>query len=755
MGITSPYEWLARFVNAHPVSTGLTILLVLLIALYGASSLTMETGMSTYVDENTERGMLLKKYVSSFQSDSILVLIESDDVLSTVSIAFLERMEDEFRSEPHVTKVTGVADMLASANAGVIPASKAEIERAMGILPAEISSRLVPSPSMTIVSVELEPGLSRDAQFSLLDSMNARLRVMDIPPGTTVTITGNPAFSQQMMKEMSTSMSTLLLAAMLLMILAVGILFGHVRYRLISVLIVAAGLILTFGIMGLAGMKISMVVIGAFPVLIGIGIDYAIQFHSRFDEEVRASSIGEAVRTTITKTGPQVLYAMLATSMGFLALWISPIPMVRDFGIVCIIGLCCCYLTALVMLPTLFSLLKYRPPSNAGDTSTGSREKNTQVMEKYNLLVGRVARRVASNPVPIILAIGLVAFIGIQMDSTIPISTDEKTFVPPEMPAKIQLEKVARAMGPSSSISVYIRGDGLLTPDGISWIDGFQKYEEGHNSRITGSTSIVNFITLYNGGELPKDERTIREVLESVPEAMRERYINGYSDAVIEFSTTEMESDVAMATLEQVQKDLEWYRPPIGITARVTGMTEMFTNLIREISSSKTRMTIFAFGLIFLFLLIVYRRIGYAITPLVPIVLIVGWNGLVMYVLGIDYTPLTATLGSLTIGVASEYTILIAERAHEERGKGFPLIDAIQRSVGQIGTAITVSGMTTVFGFSALIFSAFNLIKNFGMVTVITVGLTLLGAILVMPAVLSLVGHLEMRGEERGRGPSV
>ncbi|MDH7594306.1 MAG: hydrophobe/amphiphile efflux-3 (HAE3) family transporter [Methanomicrobiales archaeon] len=750
----SPYDGLARLVNAHPVSTGLVILVMLLIALYGASSLTMETGMSTYVDENTERGMLLKNYVSSFQSDSILVLIESDDVLSPISIGLLERLEDEFRSEPHVTKVTGVVDLLISANMGVVPGSKAEIDSAMGRIPAEVSSRLVPSPSMTIVSVELEPGLSRDAQFSLLDSMNARLRVMDAPPGTTVTVTGNPAFSQQMMKEMGTSMSTLLLMAMVLMILAVGILFSHVRYRLLSVLIVAAGLILTFGIMGLAGMKISMVVIGAFPVLIGIGIDYAIQFHSRFDEEARASPIGDAVVTTITKTGPQVLYAMLATSMGFLALWISPIPMVRDFGIVCIIGLFCCYLAALVIVPTMFILLKYRPRANADQTLPDRGDKSMQAMESYNLFVGKVARRVASNPIPIILVIGLVAFIGIQMDSTIPISTDEKTFVPPEMPAKIQLEKVSRAMGPSSSISMYVRGDGLLTPDGIAWIDGFQRYEQEHNSRITGSSSIVNYIALYNGGELPKDERTIRDVLESIPEATKKRYISGYSDAVIEFSMKEMESDVAMATLEQIQRDLEWYRPPVGITARVTGMTEMFTNLIREISSSKSRMTLLAFGLIFMFLLLVYRHIGRSITPVIPIVLIVGWNGLVMYILGIDYTPLTATLGSLTIGVASEYTILIAERAYEERTKGLSMLDAIHKSVGQIGTAITVSGLTTVFGFSALIFSAFNLIKSFGMVTVITVGLTLLGAIVVTPAVIALIDWMEERRRSDAGIPS-
>ncbi|WP_062396846.1 MMPL family transporter [Methanogenium cariaci] len=50
--------------------------------------------------------------------------------------------------------------------------------------------------------------------------------------------------------------------------------------------------------------------------------------------------------------------------------------------------------------------------------------------------------------------------------------------------------------------------------------------------------------------------------------------------------------------------------------------------------------------------------------------MIVGWNAVIMYVLGLEYNILTATLGAMTIGVASEYTILIMERYDEERERG-------------------------------------------------------------------------------------
>jgi predicted RND superfamily exporter protein len=213
----------------------------------------------------------------------------------------------------------------------------------------------------------------------------------------------------------------------------------------------------------------------------------------------------------------------------------------------------------------------------------------------------------------------------------------------------------------------------------------------------------------------------------------------------MEFSTLDMENEVAMSMLSQVDRDLAWHPPPPGVSASITGMGEMFTNLISEIAAGKTQMTILAFLLIFVFLLLVYRKFGPAITPVIPIMMIVGWNGLIMYVLGIDYTPMTATLGSMTIGVASEYTILIMERVHEEQARGLAPIPAIKRGVKQIGTAITVSGMTTVFGFAALTLSSFNIISNFGIVTVITVGFSLIGAIIVMPVILILTGRFEKK----------
>jgi predicted RND superfamily exporter protein len=95
-------------------------------------------------------------------------------------------------------------------------------------------------------------------------------------------------------------------------------------------------------------------------------------------------------------------------------------------------------------------------------------------------------------------------------------------------------------------------------------------------------------------------------------------------------------------------------------------------------------------------------------------------------------------MGAMTIGVAAEYCIMMVERIYEEMEHHDP-ITAVQNGTGKIGTAITVSGCATMCCFSALMFSNFPIISGFGMVTVLTMGCTLFGALVAVPATVSIV----------------
>ena len=160
--------------------------------------------------------------------------------------------------------------------------------------------------------------------------------------------------------------------------------------------------------------------------------------------------------------------------------------------------------------------------------------------------------------------------------------------------------------------------------------------------------------------------------------------------------------------------------------------------MMKALTTGRYEITIIGLILIFLTLLIIYRSFFRAFLPLIPIILIVGWSGGIMALFGMSYTPLTATLGALIMGIGTEFTILISERFEEEKLKTDNRNEAIKNAMSKMTKPILVSALTTMGGFSALIFSDFVILSNFGIMTVVNLSLALLSIIFVLPAVLAI-----------------
>lgn len=768
------FEGIARTINRRPAQVAVIVLALFVVALYGMSMLTMQTGWETYLDKNSEKGTIYADYAAKFQSDStIILIIEAPDPLNPDTLDYLDTLETELSQQQNIKSTLSVVDILKSANGGRIPGTRVEIDRIVNALPTETQERIAPSNVLTLVQVQLQEGLTTRAKESTLDNLASIVETTEKPPDVSVKISGSPAFSQQMSEGLASNVGILIGGAMILMIIVMGVLFAYVRYRFMPVLMVGIGLTVSLGLMGLAGIGLNMAVIGAFPVLIGLGIDYAIQFHARFDEEARKGSLEQAVFMTVTRTGPAVLYAMLATCMGFVAMFVSDMPMIRSFGMVAIIGIFTSYWVSCIGVPTLGLLLKYKPKEQKTDAcyavGTGAcdsiidqtasnvtparslaKGKNGMAGKKklnfsYGQLLTDVSVKIAKNPIPVLLIAAVIAIAGFQLDPMIAIQSNENTFVPSDMPAKINIDKVTRILGSTSTADFYVRGS-FTDLDTFRWIADFQDYELARHPELTGVTSIVTLVTSYNGGVLPATENELDAILATIPEAIKEEYLSGTTSGVIKFSTVDLEMDQKDTLKNQMIKDIAFLQPPAGIDIQPSGSFELYTTLMTSMSKSKELMTYLGFFLVFIFLVIVYRHL-HAVSPMVPIIFIVGWNAVMMYILDISYTPLTATLGSMTIGVAAEYTILVMERYAEEKERLHDSMAAIQESVHKIGTAITVSGLATFFGFSALCLSTFPIVSNFGITTLIAVAFSLLGAILIMPAVLSVMGRFEKPAE--------
>ena len=180
--------------------------------------------------------------------------------------------------------------------------------------------------------------------------------------------------------------------------------------------------------------------------------------------------------------------------------------------------------------------------------------------------------------------------------------------------------------------------------------------------------------------------------------------------------------------------------PPAGVTAQLAGLPVLAAQADQALSSSSHRLLTLLAGLIAvgLVLALVFRAIGRAVVPMVPIALATGWSALILYLIGIPLNPMSATLGALVIAISTEFSVLLSERFRQERAAGHDLSEALARTYRSTGAAVLASGVTAIVGFGVLIFSNITMLRDFGFVTLVDLTVSLGGVLLVLPAVLAL-----------------
>ena len=120
------------------------------------------------------------------------------------------------------------------------------------------------------------------------------------------------------------------------------------------------------------------------------------------------------------------------------------------------------------------------------------------------------------------------------------------------------------------------------------------------------------------------------------------------------------------------------------------------------------------------------------------------WSALVLFAIRVPLNPMSVTLGALVIAISTEFSVLLAERYRQERAAGHEPAEALARTYRSTGAAVVASGATAIAGFAVLVASDIRMLRDFGFVTVVDLGVSLLGVLVVLPAVLMLAERGEL-----------
>ncbi|MFB6280965.1 MAG: hydrophobe/amphiphile efflux-3 (HAE3) family transporter [Haloferacaceae archaeon] len=723
-----------RAIDRHTLAALLLAGLLLVAALGGAAQIRNVTGDEAFTADNPT----LSTFQETFDRAAIVVLVRGE-VTDPATVRAIDRFDARMSRVDDVTAVTGPADAVRR-EYGRVPGSEPRIRAVVG------------DPDFVLVTVLLDAGLTQEETRPVYADALAAADWARFPAGATVTVTGPPAFSAQLSQQIQRSTRQQLGLAVGLMIVALFFLFRGVRLRLLPVVAVFVGVVYTFGAIGYAGVPNSTLTSAVFPILIGLGIDYSVQFHQRYEEELAAAPPREALPRALGGIGPAVGVAMLAATLGFGATWASTreSPAFVWFAQTSIFGVLLTFLAALIVLVPALTLYARRRDDGASD-GAGARASpdggSPDPVGPMGRGLGRVARHTAARPGPVLAIALLLTGAGVGASTQLDALADPEEFIPDELPALLDLQQFRAASGGGAEVrfDVLVSGRALRHPETLRWMERFEAVAVGQ-PLIVGMETPADLVRRYNGGALPATRAGVDRALARAPAAERRRfYAEGHARIVV-IGARGMSTERTLSFIDNVRGAIAFSRPPSGVDADLTGTSVVSTPSIVEQIERRNVTTALGFAFVFALLLAYYRDPRKVVAPLVPMAFVVGWQGLYMHALGIRVSPLGASLGALTVGIGAEYTIIVMERYHEEvAAAGVTPPDAVETAAARVGKAITVSGMTTVFGFSALAASPFPIISDFGFLTVGVIFLTLVAALTTLPPTLVVVDRLGRR----------
>ncbi len=200
---------------------------------------------------------------------------------------------------------------------------------------------------------------------------------------------------------------------------------------------------------------------------------------------------------------------------------------------------------------------------------------------------------------------------------------------------------------------------------------------------------------------------------------------------------------IRLMGLDQQQKLIEAMRstlhPPAGVSASLVGLPVLAAQSGSQVASPWRRVETLLIGLaaVALVLALAFRgNLRRALTPLVPIVLASGWSALILFAVRVPLNPMSVTLGALVIAISTEFSVLLSERHRQERLAGHDTIEALRRTYRRTGAAVAASGVTAIAGFGVLTLSDIRMLRDFGLVTLIDLSVSLAGVLVALPAAL-------------------
>lgn len=701
-----------------------------------------------YIPAGMESRVATDKIEKEFGVQDMVMLLFTDTTILTAEN--LTQIKDIDRD---ISKITGVTSRIS-------PFTVRTIKSNEDMMVADPLIRRIPSDSVGMAQLKKDILINRFARDIVVSSdmtsasitatinssetENETLHKIDsivnAHPGDVQVLKGGlPYIRQHIIKDVKRDGIILVSVALLIMLLILKLSLGEWRSVFLPFSVVVLSVALSMGLIPLLGWKLSMIIVLVPIILIAVANNYGIYLVARYQElslQGGSNSNEGMLRELLGSLNKPILFSGLTTVAGILGLLTHSVIPARQVGIIAAVGVSAALFMSLFYIPALIYM-------------QGKKQKAVKpVKDKtgFYKFLGVLSKLVINHPGKVILVSAVVTLVisaGIFM---LKIETNQENFFPKKNPVKMASEVINKKFGGSQTVSVMISGD-IKDPavmKGIDYLTREMETTEGVGQIFSISQAVREMSkAIYSEGEsgydnIPDSRESIAQMFELYnmsgnPEDFRQvmNLENTKAHILIRLSNPE---NVIIQNVKVRVAELTSAIPAEEIT--IGGYAIIMADFSDSIVKGQVTSLLFALIAVFLLLSLIFRSAKGGLIGTIPlaisIVILFGFMGFA----GIALDAATALLSSIMIGVGVDFTIQYIWCFNIQIRKGLSHEESTRITMATIGRSIIINATTVMAGFSPLMLSGFTSIRFFGYLTLISIGSCLLGALVLVPAIL-------------------
>lgn len=748
-------ERLTRWVLRWPKTTLVLILLLTVAFAAGVPRLQIDNSVDSMLPANHPARVLYDEVNDTFGgTDIIVVALESDEVFSVTTINQVIELTDEFETVPGVDKVVSLSTVKRMEGNG----GDLIVRDLMPTVPADAQERAELRDYVMSNALYVDNVISSDGRYAGFivelapDADDSRVysairAITDAQPNASdIYIAGGPAVNAEMSIAMKADLTRLVPFVVLVLAVVLYLSLRTLQGVLLPLAVVLISTIWTIGLMAWTKTTMAMISTTLPVMLIAIGVADAIHILTDYYSGVGAGKEKrDAIRLVMRHIGLAVVLTSITTLVGFLSLGTSPVRQVMQFGLFVGFGVMAALAITLTVLPAVLELT--RVPKGIMCRAVRAQRRTQLALAPW---LNRLARAVVTHRRAIVVVgIGIFLFAAIG-GTRLTVETNTLRFFRPDSPVRQATEVVDKSFGGSENLSVIIDGD-IKSPQVLNSMLALQDWAEGL-PQVGYTVSIADYVAQINESLHGNDpaQHVIPATRNAVAQEILLYEMSGDpSDfaRVVNYNYDEARIAIRMESLTSSQLgklvneiDSQAVKTADGeFGVRITGSSYLFkvlTDLLVHGQILSLLVSLFGVALV---VGLIFRSVRFGLLSMIPLGFTITLNFGVMGWLGIPLDTATTMIASIAIGIGVDYTVHFLSKYRRERRDGVEPHDAVSETIRTTGRAIIYNAVAVAAGFAVLLFSSFGPIATLGALVAVTMGISAIAALTLLPAALLMI----------------